>query len=181
MNNDEIKQWCYEIWPKHWRDLAPSSNSRALFVKEMVKLPLDNDEIERIGGAILEQTRFWRLKSKREKVYGIPRLSQWIKDCRYDDLFIDESFVDIKQSLEGAKCTKCDNPTHGTKYNQCHKHLLLTDRFFKQKCEAMKKHDLIPSKHLSKSEYAAKCRKTLSREWITKLSGMLSVATKEVL
>lgn len=118
MSPDKVKAWCWEIWPKHWKELAPSSNSRSLFVKEVTKLGPDDDMLKTIELAIIAQTKHWRLKSKVEKVFGIPRLSQWIKDKRFDDEFIDESASHIQERIDGRNC-KCGQPVHGQKYDQC--------------------------------------------------------------
>jgi hypothetical protein len=181
MKESEIKEWCYEIWPKHWRDLAPSSNSRALFVKEMVKLSPDEEELKRIEGSILAQTRFWYIKSKREKVFGIPRLSQWIKDCRFDDAFIDESYVDLNEQINVGQCIHCDKPVHGSKYNMC------TDHTYQHEADtwsARRKQALIdlnlyaPNSKVSQSELAQKCRDFLK---VSPISGLLSPQIKKSL
>lgn len=166
MTDDQIREWCYRVWPTRWKELAPSSDSRALFLKETIKLKPDEDELKRIELAIVAQAKHWRLKSKIEKVYGIPRLSQWIKDRRFDDEFIDESAASIQDRISPDFCSidGCNQETHGEKYDKCTDHLqqFHGDRLGGAKLANLRKQVLedlnILEVGLTQSELAKKCR-----------------------
>jgi hypothetical protein len=166
MTDDQIREWCYRVWPTRWKELAPSSDSRALFLKETIKLKPDEDELKRIELAIVAQAKHWRMKSKVEKVYGIPRLSQWIKDRRFDDEFIDESAASIQERMDCKICSveNCSQDVHGEKYDKCTDHLqqFHGDRLGKAKLANLRKQILedlnILESGLTQSQLAKKCR-----------------------
>ncbi len=178
MTNETIKAWCYKVWVTHWRDLAPSSNSRSMFVKEVIKLKPDEEELDRIALAIVAQTKHWRMKSKIEKVFGIPRLSQWIKDCRFDDEFIDETAVSMKERLTLNICDypHCQNEVVGEKFRKCrHHHGRKEDRYRAKKIEVMTKEGLMKLAGESVADYAQRCRQNLSKSG---KSGILPAMTR---
>jgi hypothetical protein len=171
MTEDKIREWCIKVWPKRWKELAPSSDSRALFVKETIKLKPTEEDLKKWELDIVAQTKFWRQKSKIEKVYGVPRLSQWMKDRRFDDEFIDESAMDLK-AKEDAKYCHCGNETLGPKYTLCAKHL--PDPMKEMRKRTMIELGLAPAKGESISEWQNRCREQLLAN--TK-SGLVSMPT----
>jgi len=167
MKDEQIKEWCHRVWKLSWLELAPSSNSRALFVKEMNKLDPDQDFLNHVENRIIVQTRHWRNKSKREKVFGIPRLSQWIKDRRFDDPIE----IDIKEAPRQTKsCEICGNEVHGPRYTKCTDCVMQFhgDRLGKTSQADLRKQKLIelnlPVQGVSLSELASLCRERLLKD-----------------
>lgn len=167
MTDDQIREWCYRVWPTRWKELAPSSDSRALFLKETIKLKPDEDELKRIELAIVAQTKHWRMKKKAEgKLFGIPRLCQWIKDRRFDDEFIDESAASITERINPHFCSieGCKQETHGERFDKCADHVAQFhgDRLGKGKLQNLRKQILedlnILEAGLTQSQLARKCR-----------------------
>lgn len=172
MTDDQIREWCYRVWPTRWKELAPSSDSRAVFYKEMLNLKKDkryvlNEELlKKIELAIVAQAKHWRLQSKAGRVYGIPRLSQWIKDRRFDDEFIDESAASIQDRIDCKTCSieNCSQDVHGERYDKCVDHVAQFhgDRLGKGKLQNLRKQILedlnILEAGLTQSELAKKCR-----------------------
>lgn len=128
---EALRKWGYHVWEISWKELAPVSNSRAQFLKYVYRdfEKLTEDELKRIELAVQAQTKHWRLKARAEgKVIGIPTLSVWYNQGRYDDEFIDESAAALKEKVrmhEISQCSHegCRNDCHGTAFDYCVDHI----------------------------------------------------------
>ncbi len=122
---EELRVWVYKVWNFHWRELAPKSNSRAQFQKYVERDNFNDTELARIELAIVAQTKHWRNQNKIERVIGIPCLSVWYNQNRYDDEFIDESAIEMKdrEQLKTCAVNTCSSPVIGSNYQYCHLHI----------------------------------------------------------
>lgn len=158
-----LKTWVYKVWPKHWKELAPVSNSRAGLLNYVLRDNPDDGLLNKIELAIEAQAKYWRLKKKADgKVIGIPCLSTWYNQKKYTDEFIEESSIDLNQRIQAKKCTQCQNDTHGENYSVCIDHLPNTSHI----TESMKKESLKSCGYWKRSdetvkEWQHRCRMSL--------------------
>lgn len=122
---EELRKWAYQAWQFSWRELAPVSNSRAQFLKYVVRDNFDDEELTRIELSIQAQAKHWRRQNKIAKVIGIPCLSAWYNANRYDDQFIDESASEMIDREQAKTCIVdgCENDVHGMAYKYCSTHI----------------------------------------------------------
>jgi hypothetical protein len=128
-----LTEWVYRVWKTHWKDLAPVSNSRAKFknyiLRDHAKL---NDEIlNKIARAISVQKWKWiqEMKKTGKQPIGIPCLSTWYNDDRWEDVDDD----DDEQAPDNhplaqkriCECEGCEEETHGRMFAYCAEHLHL--------------------------------------------------------
>lgn len=122
---ERIKAWVYRIWPMRWHEMAPVSDSRAQLLKYALRDAFDDEKLNEIELAIIAQTKHWRAKAKADKfnrLTGIPTLSVWYNQQRYNDEFIDESMVAIKERGAsvgaGCECAKLHAKNHNAKFKE---------------------------------------------------------------
>lgn len=128
---EALREWGYLVWEKSWKELAPVSNSRAQFLKYIYRdfEQLNQSELDRIENAIVAQTKHWRLKKRADgQVIGIPTLSVWYNQGRYDDPFIDESAAALKDRANLSEISQCSidgchRDCHGSAYKFCDDHI----------------------------------------------------------
>jgi hypothetical protein len=121
----ELRVWVYKVWNFHWKELAPKSNSRAQLLKYVLRDGFNNEELNRIELSIKAQTTHWRKQNKIERVIGIPTLSVWYNQQRYDDEFIDESAMEMSEREQLKECSVdgCSNDIHGSMFSFCVDHV----------------------------------------------------------
>ena len=140
---EELRVWVFKSWNLHWKELAPVSNSRAQFYKYVVRDNKSDEELERIGLAIEAQARHWRKQNSKEKVIGIPTLSVWYNQSRYDDEFIDESAMAMGDKKSYAptlpECSEsgCTEPVHGSGFTKCAFHIGSNDPKLRESYKAL--------------------------------------------
>ena len=162
----EIKTWVFDLWAKgklNWHGMAPPSNSRANILKELARKKPTFAMLAEIERSIEEQTRFWQKKFDGKKSYGIPTVQQWIKDGRYDDEFIEESFTTVGK--QQVSLCECGQPVHGPMYHQCTDCLYkMTDTWKQARKEVMIRLGLTPKPNETLSEWAIRCREYLLKQ-----------------
>ncbi len=124
----ELTVWVYKMWDIHWKEFAPTSNSRAQFQQYILRdhKELDEDQLKNIYNSIRQYTKHLRkLKSEGQKLIGIKTLSVWYNQECYNDQFIDDATRSAKPSLQLKPCSiqGCGQPVHGPMFDHCTDHI----------------------------------------------------------
>lgn len=127
---EELQTWAYQVWETHWKAFAPISNSRAQFLKYVLRdhKELDPELQKKIELSVKAFAKHLRMKkSAGDKLIGIKTLSVWYNQGCYEDEFIDESAASLKDRAihELKYCSKsgCTNQVHGPSYAFCADHI----------------------------------------------------------
>ena len=128
---EELQTWAYRVWETHWKEFAPVSNSRAQFLKYVLRdhKDLDPDLMKKVELSVKAFAKHLRMKkSAGDKLIGVKTLSVWYNQGCYEDEFIDESAASLRErATETARrscCVEgCRSETHGPAYPYCTDHL----------------------------------------------------------
>lgn len=122
-----LTRWAYDAWDKHWRELAPKSNSRALFLKYVMRdaKKLTPELRREIELAVEQQTAAWRAQARKEKVIGVPNLSSWYNAERWTDDISHDNLSKEKECKTLPICSVpgCGRPVLGNAYTLCSFHI----------------------------------------------------------
>lgn len=158
-DEDRIRAWVYSVWPLHWKELAPKSNSRAQFLKFALRDKKKDDELLKIQRSIEAQTAAWREQSRKEKVIGIPTLSVWYNQGRWEDDISHNNLDRPKTILGECQREGCSKDVHGKNYDYCTFHVAEKgDRWKERRAQAGLELGLMPREGESKSDWVTRCR-----------------------
>lgn len=127
-----LKNWVYKVWPTHWKSMAPVSNSRAKFLKYVLRDHeiLDDDTLDQIAKAVVIQKQRWEKQARQQhynKMIGIPCLSTWYNDGRWEDIEQDDDEqIPLDTPIIAKKICAvpgCTEETHGKTFAYCSFHL----------------------------------------------------------
>lgn len=123
----ELTRWVYKVWELHWKEFAPTSNSRAQFQQYVLRdyKVLDQPAMTNIENSVRSYTKHLRkLKQAGQKLIGVKTLSVWYNQECYNDQFIDD--MDRRApAMELAQCSAsgCSQKVHGPSYKYCTDHI----------------------------------------------------------
>lgn len=123
----ELTRWVYKVWDMHWKEFAPTSNSRSQFQSYVLRdhKILTTDLLKTIENSIRAYAKHLRdLKNKNQKLIGIKTLSVWYNQECYNDQFIDDENRRSAATVLAKCCDpSCDNDVHGPMFKHCTDHI----------------------------------------------------------
>lgn len=124
---EELTRWVYKVWELHWKQFAPTSNSRAQFQQYVLRdyKILDSDNMKNIENSVRAYTKHLKkLKNSGQKLIGVKTLSVWYNQECYNDQFIDDMDRHAPH-VELSQCSVagCFAKVHGPSFKYCVDHI----------------------------------------------------------